>query len=354
MKWTRSRGGAGRMLGGLGLMFVIGVAIVGILGLFGVACSPDLGQAPFKCNTGFPKCPDGYQCNPAHICVPEGTCPEGIPGCAVAPPPGCGDGNCNASDGETCKTCEKDCGKCQAGCGDGKCNSPSEDCKSCPADCGQCPPSCGDGKCEGNEKTTCPQDCSATTCGNGVCESGETVDNCPLDCKCGDGKCELPETEATCPSDCKPTGCTDGTTQCVGTDTLKFCDKGVWKTELCTSICTSGNYDYTTGCKLSTQSNKEVCICGKYATFGGICNATEKCQTGLTCVSFGSGATDGFCTKTCTNTGYSCPGAPLWTQATCAQDTVGGQHVCIFDCDFLTDCPKGLHCNDPIQGICMP
>lgn len=48
------------------------------------------------------------------------------------------------------------------------------------------------------------------TCGNGVCDSGETEDNCALDCKalpgCGDQVCslEVGEGPVTCPADCVP------------------------------------------------------------------------------------------------------------------------------------------------------
>ena len=76
----------------------------------------------------------------------------------------CGNGKCNAADGESCFTCPDDCGKCK-GCGDGMCNG-TETCASCQQDCGVC-----------------------SVCGNGKCESGqfETCTNCPADC----GECEL-------------------------------------------------------------------------------------------------------------------------------------------------------------------
>ncbi len=360
--------------------------VFGVISVFGLGlvvttagCSPDLGVAPFKCNVGSPQCPEGYECNAGNICVKEGTCPSEVPGCQTSS--SCGDGRCNAQEGETCQTCEKDCGKCQPGCGDGECTAPQEDCGTCPADCGACPPVCGDDNCELPEtQATCPQDCSSTHCGNGKCETGETVSNCPADCKaqpvcgdgkcelpetvsncpadckaqpvCGDGKCELPETSATCPQDCQPS-CPTPDTKCKDADTLEYCEQGTWKTAACTAICTSGNYDYTSGCRFSSQSNKDVCICGKYSAFGEVCSAETKCQAGLLCVSLGS-ATKGFCTKTCTNVGGTCSGAG-WHQADCSSQQINGQNICIFSCDLLISCPKGLTCTDPLfGGTCQP
>jgi len=51
----------------------------------------------------------------------------------------CGDGTCN--NGETCDTCEADCGACGSTCGDGNCDT-GEDCINCAQDCGECPIDC--------------------------------------------------------------------------------------------------------------------------------------------------------------------------------------------------------------------
>lgn len=321
-------------------------------------CSPELGDAPFFCNPGAPRCPSGYICNAANICIPEDRCPVGIPGCGQPPPPGCGDGTCDAPGGETCTNCEADCGKCQKGCGNAICEV-GEDCTNCAQDCGNCPTICGDKKCEGAENAqTCPQDCSPTQCGNNICEAGETQANCPADCKgtqpvCGNGKCESPETATSCPADCGGGGCTQDDTRCKDADTLEYCENNVWQPDTCLNICTSNNYDYTTGCQLSTQTSEYVCICGRYSSFGDVCDGTAKCQTGLICASYGG--TQGFCTKNCSNVGGLCSGAPWGTMAECSTDTIGGKNVCVFACDFFTDCPQDLYCSDPFSGgYCEP
>ncbi len=69
-----------------------------------------------------------------------------------------------------------------------------------------------------NNLETCIKNanCSAgpSTCGNGVCDAGETTANCPGDCPppppvCGNGVCEAPaETTANCPGDCPAKTCT--------------------------------------------------------------------------------------------------------------------------------------------------
>lgn len=174
----------------------------------------------------------------------------------------CGNNMCG--DGETCSSCQQDCG-CSSGyacqseqcvqvvfCGDNKCDS-GETCErdnccygrsvdlnfdryycgscgnSCPAaqNCisGICefPEYCGDGACNSNENCgTCAEDCTCavnkrcgqnkcvTYCGNGICESNEEG-ICKTDCKwCGDNSCNGNEDYQTCPQDCeRPVICGD-------------------------------------------------------------------------------------------------------------------------------------------------
>ncbi|MCA9665647.1 MAG: hypothetical protein KC503_08665 [Myxococcales bacterium] len=294
-------------------------------------CSPDLGDAPFLCNPGSPRCPTGYTCNAANVCVKDGVCPAGVPGCTGNA--NCGDGKCEG--GETCTSCEKDCGKCpNTNCGDGKCEG-GETCTSCEQDCGKCPAGCGDGKCENGENCqTCEQDCGKcpTSCGNNTCDNGET--------------------NATCPQDCPSTSCTAGTTKCLDTSTLEYCDQGTTKTDKCDVICAT-QFDYAVGCRLNPDTNKDICICANYANFGELCDNDVKCATGLFCGSFGATSSQGFCSKYCTNPGGLCTGGPSGTEARCNLN-VGGQDACGFDCQSLfAVCPTGLTC-DVLAGICKP
>ena len=51
----------------------------GLLPLLTACPPPDLGAAPFFCNTGMPKCPLGYECK-SDVCVKEGTSPPKLDG----------------------------------------------------------------------------------------------------------------------------------------------------------------------------------------------------------------------------------------------------------------------------------
>lgn len=75
-------------------------------------------------------------------------------------------------------------------CGDNICST--GEVTTCPADCDVTDPpeyECGDNICSVGEITSCPADCDQTdppetdwTCGNGICEAGETHNSCSTDC----------------------------------------------------------------------------------------------------------------------------------------------------------------------------
>jgi len=224
----------------------------------------------------------------------------------------CGDGKCVLADKEDCKTCEKDCGPCDAvKCGDTKCQiMDGEHCGNCPKDCGVCKPGCGNGKCDNGEKCdTCPQDCGKCkdTCGNNVCDAanGETCNTCPEDCKvgcsnpCGNGKCEpgLGESPFSCPKDCSNNKCGDGQCNLGDDESCQSCEKDCGK---CADICPNNKCDVGKGedckicpkdcgqcppkcgdknCELSKGENCNTCStdCGKCLPSCG----NKKCDKGL-------------------------------------------------------------------------
>jgi hypothetical protein len=62
--------------------------------------------------------------------------------------------------------------------------------------------------------TQCVIDCAS--CGDGLCQIGETATTCPIDCGpiCGNGLCESGESASDCPSDCGPPPVPCGTGPC--------------------------------------------------------------------------------------------------------------------------------------------
>ena len=174
--------------------------------------------------TVIPPCGDGLcEDDKGETCA---TCEEDCGG------PCCGNGKCDVELGETCSECPEDCEACKPVCGDGVCDPDHpefpETCDDCPEDCDVCPTVCGDGDMEGDEECDdgntdpddgCDEECKLETdCPNGTCEEGENCENCPDDCPedcCGDGECDetLGETCETCPDDCCEPGCGDGIVQ---------------------------------------------------------------------------------------------------------------------------------------------
>jgi len=89
--------------------------------------------------------------------------------------PSCGDGTCDA--GETCSSCEADCGTCGGGSDPNSCQE-SNACGGqapggcwCDSQCTQYGDCCSDGPC-----TTGP------TCGDGTCDASESCESCASDC----------------------------------------------------------------------------------------------------------------------------------------------------------------------------
>jgi hypothetical protein len=95
-----------------------------------------------------------------------GTCTT----CAVVPPGGCGDAECDAPR-ETCRSCAEDCGACPRVCETQRCDvALAATCGACTTGCDPCCPlckRCGDGVCEGDE------DCHSCTADCGACRGGK-------------------------------------------------------------------------------------------------------------------------------------------------------------------------------------
>jgi len=188
-------------------------------------CDPVL-----DCQSGADPCPSQGCDEAGDVCVPlvcdsDGTCESGencnnCPDDCVSGGGGasCGDGICQPSAGEDCRTCDLDCrGKLNGtpskqyccgdnvNCTDSRCNTDPWVCDDMPAD----PYCCGDGTCEGAEDSSnCELDCGPLPfCGDAICNGAEDQCSCPGDCcatapptesACGDG----------CDNDCD--GLTDG------------------------------------------------------------------------------------------------------------------------------------------------
>ena len=184
--------------------------------------------------------PMGNRCVPN--CNADADCPEGPNGATLS----CDDGVCGPG------------GMMMGGeCGDGTCDM-DEDAESCPDDCdammgGTCETDddCVGDACRGDNGCTCVEspmgtrcapncetddDCPETPngvaltcddgvcgramamgeCGDGVCDAGETLDNCAEDCAgmdaCGDDFCDeaADEDAESCPEDCSTGECGDG------------------------------------------------------------------------------------------------------------------------------------------------
>jgi hypothetical protein len=143
----------------------------------------------------------------------------------------CTDGICSGS--ETCSSCPLDCRHGGATCGNGLCEAADgENCLTCAADCrgqqGGKPASrfcCGAAGgvnnvgCSASQCGSCTTTASSGCCGDGACGSGENGTNCSRDCGaapvCGDLACNGTETKCSCAGDCGAppaieTSCTDG------------------------------------------------------------------------------------------------------------------------------------------------
>ncbi len=104
----------------------------------------------------------------------------------------CGNGICEAADGEDCNSCADDCNSKTKGnpkthfccgeagvCGSSQCNNDPFSCTEATAQ-SYC---CGDSVCEGAEDSvSCEVDCPLPVCSDNTCDPGEDSCSCAADC----------------------------------------------------------------------------------------------------------------------------------------------------------------------------
>ena len=305
-------------------------------------------------------------CAAHHECV-EGTCIY---------LPYCGDETCDAEQGETCQSCQPDCG-CEDPdvCYEEACCTP-ETCGSAGYECGEWSDGCGDALscgacvefagslCNEQGQCDCVADCGGKECGdNGCggscgtcsgqdeCEQGQCVcqpdcggkkcgdDGCggscgtcqlPLSCVegscvgCGDGECGAGEDNCNCPADCADgcVGCCAGS-ECKSGDTLEFCGTGG---EACDE-CVGGEECEAGSCLCVVEDHKE-CAAGDVYWFdscGGQGEKAEECGD------------------------YACDGATCLPPSSCK--VLHDQGPGVTDGVYLID-PDGDGELDPFEAYC--
>lgn len=315
--------------------------------------------------------------------------------------PGCGNGVCEGSAGETPNTCPQDCGSvCQpnrTSCrGDVLVSCSADGRTETETDCGdsdrlcaggQCVPKgvCGNQVCEqGETEASCAADCAAT-CGNSICENGEEA-SCPADCtECGDGVCGASET-LTCPQDCGV--CVPSTKLCLG-GLLRVCNAngtafedincGVFDRICAAGECVEAGICGNKACEKDEDQScpadcKEICgdgDCGAGEDFGN-CSADcvplcgdQKCEgneTPLGCAidclaTCGNGACDPLedrtnCAKDC---GFCGNGVCEDGYESAHLDPPGALETCLADC-VVSGCQQDSDCQDGVDctvGTCV-
>ena len=163
-----------------------------------LVCDPALGWHPEPVDG---PCDDDDPCTGGDQCV-DGLCLGGEDLCQE---PGCGDGHCEAP--ESCTSCPKDCGPCEANCcapheGAG-CDNPTCQEIVCDGDVFCCNGSWDD-LCAQSAVLHCGICDGGPACGDGSCDLGESCESCPWDC---DGACDSDCCVVHPGSTCQPLTC---------------------------------------------------------------------------------------------------------------------------------------------------
>jgi hypothetical protein len=250
------------------------------------------------------------------------TCPQDC-----KPKPVCGNGKCEA--GETVDSCAEDCTG-QPVCGDGTCDAPGETCTTCEKDCGTCGcnPLTSDG-CASNEQCY-PQTATDSVCGAaGSFGKGEA---CGADTDCQKG--------LLCVGDqCRPLCGTDGSSPCTSAATacLPVKDPAGKPVTWPIGVCLGGdlcNLVNNAGCAtgqgcMAVSAVTKACMATGGKTEGQPCQSAWDCASTLYCVVKGDG---GVCKKRC-NAKTNSPGCP--NNGTCSAVMVGTSKAA----DNLGTCP---------------
>ena len=318
------------------------------------------------CGGSCGACPEHHACVEG-LCVylsycGDGTCDgdEDCASCAEDCGACCGDGSCDAAQGEDCTTCAADCGcgcgeVCEAGgcvftaceglaCGDDGCGGSCGDCPehhACVAGACVFVSWCGDGACDDDEDcASCAEDCGEC-CGDGVCDEaqGEDCDACAEDCGCGCGEV------------CEAGGCVF--TACEGLACGEDSCGGSCGECLAHHVCEAGACVYTPWCGDYVCGEGEdcsscpldcVCGCGESCA-AGACVFTA-CE-GMQCGEDGCGGSCGDCPEHHVCTGGACVHVPFCGDGACdeGEDCVS----CTEDCG---DCCGDGACDASLSEDC--
>lgn len=168
-----------------------------------VGCGAGSVSCTGSCTLDYSACASCGQCDFDMVCEAGEDCNTCPSDCVSGTLSGavCGNGLCEAGDGENCTNCSQDC--------NGKQNGPPGNRFCCGDGGGQNPVSCGDSRCStgGFSCTTVPSPGGTYCCGDLVCEGNEDSNNCALDC----GSCTVTENPEVSCSDGQDNDC-DGLT----------------------------------------------------------------------------------------------------------------------------------------------
>jgi hypothetical protein len=197
---------------------------------------------------------DYSSCSGCPVCDHDGACEvdedcNGCSGdCIAASGAVCGNGQCEAGNGEDCVNCPADCNGVQSG-------KPAE--RYCCGFGGAGAVGCGDTRCTADGRLCTTVAVAPSCCGDASCSGIENGNNCELDCGppppspvCGDGTCNSEEDRCSCAADC-------------GVPGAELCNDGV-----------DNDCDLAVDCNDTTCSGSADCTCGQT---GSICSSDADC-----------------------------------------------------------------------------